>query len=365
MGQRSKTFSTKLYEVIYEVEEKDHGIRLDQFLAQFFSSFSRVQIKKKIQRGDIKILDRKHPNKASIKVYHREQVRVQTKSEDASPPTWNNQSIELQDPSIVFEDEDLLIINKPPYMATHPTGRYLFYTATTFFEEKLDQRIHSIHRLDRETSGCLILGKSPAISQKFMNYFEEGKIKKAYFFIAHEKEITEENFLIDKRLGEISDYVPRLYAHCFDKDSKQGKHASTYFKKIHTEKDFGLYLAYPITGRPHQIRAHANFAGLPLVGDKLYLDPEIFIRFQNEQETEDDFSTLMLSRQALHAMSIQIPHRNQSQIFQAELPADIFNWIKENLSPMALEKIESKALFQQISQGFQELRQYKLAKKTS
>lgn len=185
MSERVKKFTQESYTVIYPVFEHEDGLRLDQFLMNYLSSFSREMIKKKIRRGDVKILERDHPNKGSVRVKHREKIRVSTQKSHLEDEYWQGKKIEFEDPEIIFEDNDLLIISKPPYMATHPTGRHLFFTAVTYFEEHLKNQIFTTHRLDRETSGCLILAKNTQSASKIVRSFENSKVKKAYFFLAH------------------------------------------------------------------------------------------------------------------------------------------------------------------------------------
>ena len=88
------------------------------------------------------------------------------------------------EPKTIFEDENIIIVNKPPFMCTHPTGKHLFNCATTYFENIHNKTMHSIHRLDRETSGILLLGKEIKTTARLTQAFEDCAIKKCYLFIA-------------------------------------------------------------------------------------------------------------------------------------------------------------------------------------
>jgi 23S rRNA pseudouridine1911/1915/1917 synthase len=189
-----KKFTTEKYEVIHLVEEEQDGLRLDQFLMQYLQSFSRQDIKKKIKAGDIRIQDRPYPHKPSVKVYHGEKVQIITLRGTLEDEYWRGEKLSLElDPVIIKEDDDLIVISKPPYMTTHPTGKHLFNCATVYFETKYNHTIHSIHRLDRETSGVQLLGKNPKSAQRFTDLFEKDEVKKCYFLIGHKEKIS--NFL--------------------------------------------------------------------------------------------------------------------------------------------------------------------------
>ena len=341
MSQVKKSFSSKEYRVSYQVPEEADGMRLDQFIQGFLSSFSRQAVKKKIQSGDITIIGRPHPHKPSSKVYHREEVEIVTINKDDEL---------LEKPEVIFEDDDILVTTKPAFMATHPTGKHLFKCLTVFYEEIYGHTIHSIHRLDRETSGVQVLGKSPQGANKITPYFEKALVEKAYFFIAksYEKPLPElDQFEANERLGQEDDYIPRLLTHCYPQDSEKGKRAQTKFHIFYEDSRYAMGLAFPKTGRQHQIRAHAAFYGYPLLGDKLYNgDPGIFMRFQDEIPQETDPMIMEIERQALHALALKFPYPNQDsekQIFRAPIPLDLKSWIDEKLemnSEQAEKKIE-------------------------
>ncbi|MCT4642146.1 MAG: RluA family pseudouridine synthase [Bacteriovoracaceae bacterium] len=341
-----KKFTTQKYEVHLKVEENFHGKRIDQFLSDFLTSFSRQQIKKKITNGDILIRNRPHPHKASTKIYEGEVVEVVTHRGNIEDEYWNGKKIEFQeDPDIIFEDEDIIAISKPPYMCTHPTGRHLFFCATVYFESRDDKTIHSIHRLDRETSGTLLLAKNPKAANFCTENFENGLVSKCYFLMAHKNKDTKKNFTANDRLGPKDGYEPRLFVFCFDENSNEGKSASTRFETVYENDDYILALAFPKTGRQHQIRSHAAFHGFPLIGDKLYNgDATVFQRFKDEIATKEDHDKMMLSRHALHALALKIPYpnHNETKVLRSKLPEDFKMWINENINDLNIKDLESK-----------------------
>jgi 23S rRNA pseudouridine1911/1915/1917 synthase len=174
-----------MFEVRHLVDEEHHGLRLDTFLGLYLDSFSREMIKKKISAKEITVVDRPGTHKPSTILHHRDEVVIRffkTKYEDEY---WKGEKLELQTvPDTVYEDDDLIVISKPAFMSTHPAGRHVFNCATVYFEMKYNQTIHSLHRIDRETSGILMLGKNPKMATEMMIRFEQDDVKKCYLFIA-------------------------------------------------------------------------------------------------------------------------------------------------------------------------------------
>lgn len=333
MTELKKIFTPEKFEATLLVDEEYDGKRLDQFLQDYLVSFSREQVKAKIKNGDIKIKDRHHPNKPSIKVYHREIIIVTTTRGTLEDVYWRGEKIELpSECEIVYRDENIIIMNKPPYMTTHPTGKHLFYCATVYLENLTGQPVHNIHRLDRETSGVLMMCLNPTTANECTKYFELNEVKKCYFFIAHKEKDVQFPFTANERLGEKENFLPRMFAHCFAENSSEGKRAQTHFKLIKEVDGYVLGLAFPKTGRQHQIRSHAAFHGLPLLGDKMYNgDVMVFRRYKDEIPTEEDFDKMQISRHALHAVAINFPY-NGGTTARASIPFDLSQWMQEKLN---------------------------------
>lgn len=329
MATLFKRFKPDLYEACYSVEEEEDGLRLDKYLSRFFPSFSREQIKRKISNGQVRIKNRPHPHKPNSKVYLDEEVYIFTPRGELEDEVWNGEKLPLPSPSLIAKEDDLIVVNKPPFMTTHPTGKHLFYCATVFYEQEFNHTVHSIHRLDRETSGIQLLALNPKTATRYTDDFENGRVKKAYFLIAHKRKEVSFPFSAKERMDHDMDFIPRVFVHCYPENSHMGRSAHTDFELLLEKDDYYLALAFPHTGRQHQIRTHAAFHGFPLLGDKLYNgDPSVFMRFKDQIATEEDHQLMQIPRHALHSVGIKLPDK---EVYIAGLPYDLKKWMEENM----------------------------------
>jgi RluA family pseudouridine synthase len=337
MSEVEKSFSTEKYVVTHPVHLEQDGWRLDQFVQKCMPTLSRQYLKKKIEKGEVEISGRKSPHKPSVKVHYGERVTITTHNDGMiEDEYWHGKPVPRdQKPGIVFEDEELLVINKPPFMITHPAGKNLFYCATVFFETIYKKTIHSIHRIDRETSGLLLLGKNPKVSQRVAQLFEDDKVRKCYFFIAHKKPGSKSfPFTAKERMDRVEHQIPRGMMSVWPEGAEYGKESETHFELILEKDDYVLAMAFPLTGRQHQIRIHAAYNGYPLLGEKLYSgDPGIFMRFKDHEATEEDHELLQIPRHALHATALKLTYpKDTPTYFVAPLPEDLAQWLEEKLS---------------------------------
>lgn len=332
-----KHFGTEVYTATYEVEEEQESMRLDQFMQIYLSSWSRQNVKKKITDGSIIIEGRPGKQRPSTLVHYKEHITIVIKDDGHEDEFWDGEKLELdKSPEIVFEDDELIVISKPPYMSTHPTGKHLFNCATVVYENRDGKTIHSVHRLDRETSGILVLGKNPKISNIMGEHFINDRVRKCYFFIAiaNDEYNGDMEFESNERLGSFEKRgLKRVLILHYPEASTEGKHARTLFKVVHREGKYVMGLAFPQTGRQHQIRVHAMVRGLPLLGDKLYLGNfKMFQRFKDLLASPEDHELMQISRHALHAISIKIPYKNGERIFKSHIPKDLEHWLVTHTS---------------------------------
>ncbi len=346
-----KSFTQERYDVVLEVDEKYDGIRLDQFLMYYYETFSRQILKKKIENGEVRIQGRPYPHKPSTKVHHLEIIDLVIPKTTHEDEYWNNELVDLElEPPIIFEDDNLIAISKPPFMCTHPTGRHIFNCATVFFETKTGDKVHSMHRIDRETSGVLLLGKNSQTAKVIREFFDSDQVRKAYFFISKiNKDLYkgQKEFQVNLRLGPSEKGLRGVVIHAFSSDSDKGKHAQTKFKILYKNDDYAYGLAFPKTGRQHQIRVHAQSKGLPLLGDKLYLgNYKMFQRFKDGFATEADHELMEIPHQALHSIGIALPYKG-GKYFMAPLPRDLKNFLEKK---MDFNKEKEEDLYKELEE---------------
>jgi 23S rRNA pseudouridine1911/1915/1917 synthase len=335
-SQKTKSFKSDKYVVSHPVEPKHEGLRLDAFVQLFMPTLSREFIKSKIDKGEVEISGRKPPHKPSVKVHQGEQVTIVThNSHELEDEHWHGKPMTLtEEPVVVYEDDHIIACHKPAFMTTHPAGRHLFYCATVHFGTIHDKVIHSIHRLDRETSGLLLLGKTSEASNRISELFEADKVRKCYFLIAHIGAGARPfPFTANEAIGERPG-VPRGMQRALPPGDPEGREAETSFELLLERDGYVLALAFPVSGRQHQIRVHAAAHGYPLLGDKMYNgDPTVFMRFKDNEATSEDHELMQIPRQALHALALRVPYPDPrvETLYRAPLGEDLVEWLRARL----------------------------------
>jgi 23S rRNA pseudouridine955/2504/2580 synthase len=196
---------------------------------------------------------------------------------------------------ILFENEDYLVINKPPYLSTlddRHEAQNILDLARTYSDDA-----QVCHRLDKETSGCLVIAKNPNAYRNIAMQFEDRKVDKVYHAVVdgiHDYQ----NLLVDRNLHANNKGVAKV--------TKEGKPAQTYFNTIKTYYSHSLIACQPITGRLHQIRIHLAYLKSPICGDDLYGGKPLYLsslkRKFNLKKGTDELP--IMQRVSLHAYSI-------------------------------------------------------------
>ncbi len=327
------SITTDHYLVTHSVGPNQQGIRLDAFLKERYHRRSREQLKRAIGLGVISVRRNQGPHltvgraKPSSQLIPGDEVLVLT--ERKPEPTVNF------DYSILFEDENLFVINKPPQLPVHPAGRYFFNTLLTHLKTQghktplnADQDYYLVHRIDKETSGVLVLAKNKAACTHITQQFADRTTLKRYIAIVRGH--CPESFSIDVALHRATHSLISLKM-VPTSLSEGGLPSFTSFKRLQIAGDYSLVECFPKTGRQHQIRVHLEAAGHPIVGDKLYGIPESeALRFYDRKYlTPEAEAKLLLPRHALHAASIQFVHPITKKMmeFQAPLPRDLRDFL--------------------------------------
>lgn len=301
----------------YTVEPNYAGWRLDKYLTEKIRRASRTRVQEIIQ-NDL-VFERRLKPSTPVWPGLTFELRRRVRDEPTVPPP--EALVEL------FMDEALLVVNKPPGLPVHPTARYFHNTMVEQLKRRHgeDFRADPAHRLDRETSGLVVCGRTLEACQRLMKSFFKGEVDKEYLAIV-EGQPRDDEFVVDAPIAEGTALI-RIAVRI---DEQEGRPARTRFVvERRFERDgakLALLRCFPETGRQHQIRIHAQHVGHPLVGDKMYgPDPGYFDRFSKRQLEPEAWERLRLPRQALHAAALALPHpvTRERVRFEAPLADDL------------------------------------------
>jgi len=327
----TETLTSDTYVVTYGVNPAQNGMRLDAFIKLHYRRRSREQIKRAIDSGAVTVLRNQSPHltvgrlKPGTQLVPGDEVRLLSERKPEPEVDFNYK--------ILYEDDALFVIEKPSNLPVHPAGRFFFNTLLVHLKTKghrtplrAEQDYFLAHRIDRETSGVLVLAKTSEICAALVKQFAERTTEKTYLAIVHG--ITKEEFAVDlamKRAGAASRISMKMIV-AGEKDG--GQPCRTEFTRIKTMPEgFSLLECRPRTGRQHQIRVHLDAIGHPVVGDKLYGRPEsdAIAFYERRYITPELMARLLLPRQALHAHQLRLTHpvTGKRMEFRSELPAEL------------------------------------------
>lgn len=251
--------------------------------------------------------------KLNYKLQEEDVIEVTVNAEET-------QNIEGEDLNIkvIYEDDDLLIVDKPPFMVVHPTKSHPMGTLANgvihHFRSNNDNSIvRLVSRLDRDTSGLIMIAKNQFSHMNLAKSMEKNLIKKSYLAIIHGN-LENQQGTIDLPIGRpTNETIKRAVL-------EDGQRSITHYKIKESYKEGTLVELVLETGRTHQIRVHLSYVGCPIYGEQLYSD------FNDEE---------LISRQALHAYGLTLPHPRSGEIlnFESVLPEDMTKLI-HNLQSM-------------------------------
>ena len=300
--------------------EKDTGIRLDIFLKNRIENISRTKIQKLIASGFVRVDE--YVVKPSYSLKGNEYITIDEVSLNKDS-FIKKENIPI---NIIYEDEHLIAINKPSGLVVHPGAGNRHGTLLNgllyHFKElsNIDvSRPGIIHRLDKNTSGIMLVAKTDNAHYLLSEQFAKRTIKKTY------RAIVWGNIL---NTGKIEGYIARDKKHRtqFKLNALKGKFSSTSYKKLAHQFPFSYVELYPLTGRSHQIRVHLSSIGHPILLDDIYGGGKKIIKSYHP----DCFPVInevinRINRFALHAYKIKFIHpiSNEKMELKAPLPSDI------------------------------------------
>ena len=215
--------------------------------------------------------------------------------------------------NVVYEDDILLAVDKPGNLPIHPAGRFFKHTLWALLKRDFpDLKPRFISRLDRETSGLVLIAKNVEAHRTCQAAGQAGCMHKSYVAVVEgqfPETLDAEGILVPDGTSPVRKkqrFIPRQSGHLSGCD---GKSCRTLFRRRTTGNGLSIVEARLVTGRQHQIRATSHSLGYPLAGDKLYgVDDTCFLRFIEDRMTAEDHRKLRLSHQALHAFTVSLPH---------------------------------------------------------
>ena len=307
------------------VRVKAVGMRLDHYLHLYFQDFSRSELQKAIESNSVTVNGK--PTKASYKVRDQDRLRVELPEpiRDVIVP----EDIPL---SVLYEDECLAVIDKPADMVVHPArgnwGGTLANALAFRFGDDLSRangtfRPGIVHRLDRDTSGVILVAKDEITHREVAYQFETRKVFKEYVAITS-GELDRDSDYVEARLKHHPTIREQMVA-TTDYDDPDAKDAVSYYEVAERFRGYTLVKVQPRTGRTHQIRVHLQYVGCPVLADKVYGGRDKFQLSDLIPAVPHADNTLLLKRQALHALRLRFTHPKRGQWVEVEapLPADM------------------------------------------
>ena len=300
----------------YTITDKDKGMRLDKYLASQNNELSRSYIQNLIENGDIQVNNNNAKNSYSIRSGDYITLNIPEPEEMKLKP----KEMELD---IIFEDRDIIVVNKPANLVVHPTPQNNTDTLVNGLLASTDnlsgiggvKRPGIVHRLDKDTSGAIVVAKNDKSHKNLVNQFKKRKTSKIYQTLVRGR-VKHDKGKIDAPIGRDPKNRTKMAVR-----KNNSKKAVSYFEVLERYKKYSYVKVELGTGRTHQIRVHMSYMGNPVLGDLKY------------GKKDKRYKAI---RQMLHAYKLGIYHpKNKEWMeFTAPLPKD-FKQILDNLRKQA------------------------------
>ncbi|MCR5359956.1 MAG: RluA family pseudouridine synthase [Thermoguttaceae bacterium] len=313
---------------VHAVLPEEAGWRLDLYLARLYPQYSRVLLRKAIQAGGVSIDGKGGKPAYRLKPGQRVSFTLPELPREAPVP----EEIPLE---VLYEDETLAVINKPADMVVHPSRGHWSGTLVSALAFRYDElssvrgpeRPGIVHRLDRDTSGVILIAKNNVSHARLADLFQTKKIHKEYFAIVSGVPSFDSD-VVDLPIGHHPKNREKMMIARSDPEAKS---AVTRFEVLERFRGFSTVRALPQTGRTHQIRVHLAHVGTPVLCDKLYGGFASLTLGEiagkrgapakpHGKDADADFDAPILRRQALHARRLTFTHPETGKEITVEAP---------------------------------------------
>lgn len=294
-----------------EITDAHEDQRLDNFLMKLLKGVPKSRIYRIIRKGEVRINKGRCDAKRKLQLGDTVRIppiRVSAEKQLISAPAYLISSLKRD---ILYEDDAILVINKPSGFAVHGGTGISSGVIEALRELRPESRyLELVHRLDRNTSGCLIITKKRSALRSLHEYFRGSGVKKTYLALLQGRWERKKLLVDQPLLKNVSHGGERMV-----KISSAGKASHTLFRRLNLYHDATLVEASPYTGRTHQIRVHAAWLGHAIIGDERY----------GEKEVNKNFRRRGYKRLFLHAHKLQFAHPVTGEALQivAPLPAEL------------------------------------------
>ncbi len=292
--------------ILRTITQEEAGQRIDNFLMRHFKSVPRSRVYRLLRKGEVRV------NKKRVDAEYRmaagDEVRLPpVRIDDSAEPGRPSSSLqELIEKSVIFQDKHLLVINKPPGVAVHGGSGMSFGVIEALRASRPRETLELVHRLDRDTSGCLCVARDRATLVALHALIRDSGMHKTYLGL-----VSGSWQLGTKRIDAPLATDGRSHGERHVRVAAAGKNSVSVFKPVQFFASAATLMEVDIpTGRTHQIRVHAAFAGHPLLGDDKYGD----------RDRNAEFKRLGLKRIFLHAQSVAFDWPGSGVPFHASAP---------------------------------------------
>ncbi|WP_152051490.1 RluA family pseudouridine synthase [Tautonia marina] len=319
----------------FTIRARSEAKRIDHYLHSRFPDYSRSVFQKVIDAGAVLVNDQ--AVKASYKVQLGDRVRVWLPVLDHDVPQAEDIPLKF-----IYEDDTMAVVDKAPNMVVHPAKGNWSGTLVNALQHHLDQlssvsgelRPGIVHRLDRDTSGLILIAKADRSHTHLAKQFEDRTIRKQYLAIVSGSPERDSDY-IDKLIGHHPTHREKM---AIRRPEDGGKVARTFYKVLERFRGYALILCEPKTGRTHQIRVHLTHIGCPIVADKLYSGRDKLTMGDLIGPEAPDADRVLIARQALHAHRLSLIHPKTDE------PMELVSPVPEDMQTVLQALREHRAI---------------------